>query len=82
MNNKPQLYIIYFVQTTILTFGEGWHNYHHTFPYDYRASEFHYLINPTTAFIDFFSVIGWAYDRKTVSKEIIEKQKLKHGEQH
>jgi stearoyl-CoA desaturase (Delta-9 desaturase) len=60
--------------------GEGWHNYHHVFPYDYRASENPYLINLTTIFIDFFGLIGWAYDRKTVSKESIERKKLRSGE--
>lgn len=23
--------------------GEGWHNYHHTFPFDYKTSEVPYL---------------------------------------
>ena len=26
--------------TTIVAVGEGWHNYHHVYPYDYKASEF------------------------------------------
>ena len=24
---------------SLITFGEGWHNFHHTYPKDYRASE-------------------------------------------
>jgi len=60
--------------------GEGWHNYHHVFPFDYRASEFPYTINFTTLFIDVFASIGWAYDRKSVSKEMVEKKKLRSGE--
>jgi len=66
--------------TSFGAFGEGWHNYHHSFPYDYRASEFPYTLNPTTLFIDFFSWIGWVYDRKIVPQEMIEKKKLKCGE--
>jgi len=64
----------------IVALGEGWHNYHHTFPYDYRTSEFPYTLNFTTVFIDFFGYIGWAYDRKAVSKEMIEKKKLRSGD--
>ncbi|GJQ73939.1 Desat1 [Trypoxylus dichotomus] len=46
--------------------GEGWHNYHHTFPWDYKTSELgKYSLNWSTAFIDFFAKIGWAYDLKT-----------------
>lgn len=33
-------------------------------------------MNMTTAFIDFFAKIGWAYDLKTVSQDII-KQRVK-----
>jgi len=64
----------------IVALGEGWHNYHHSFPYDYRTSEFPYTFNFTTVFIDFFGYIGWAYDRKAVSKETIEKKKLRSGD--
>ncbi|CAG2121971.1 unnamed protein product, partial [Medioppia subpectinata] len=41
--------------------GEGFHNYHHTFPNDYSASELGAIdsFNPQTAFIDMFAAIGW-----------------------
>jgi len=68
------------VACTIATVGEGWHNYHHTFPYDYRASEHGWLINISTVFIDFLAAIGWVYDRKSVSPEAILRQKTKNGE--
>ena len=56
----------------MMTVGEGWHNYHHIFPNDYKAGEFgSYGTNWTTAFIDFFAMIGWATDRKTISKDVI-----------
>jgi stearoyl-CoA desaturase (delta-9 desaturase) len=52
--------------------GEGWHNYHHVFPWDYKAAEFgDYNLNLTTAVIDFFAYIGWVYDRKQPSAELI-----------
>ncbi|CAG2168508.1 unnamed protein product [Oppiella nova] len=57
-----------------LSLGEGYHNYHHTFPWDYSASEYGWKdnFNPATAFIDFFAWIGWAYDRKVPPKTIID----------
>ncbi|RWS25460.1 stearoyl-CoA desaturase 5-like protein, partial [Leptotrombidium deliense] len=51
--------------------GEGYHNYHHTFPWDYSTSELGWKINLTTIFIDTFAKIGWAYDLKKVSPEMI-----------
>lgn len=51
--------------------GEGFHNYHHTFPFDYSTSEFGWRLNPTTAFIDLMCFLGLASDRKKVSKELI-----------
>lgn len=64
-----------------LCFGEGWHNYHHVFPWDYKTSELiHYHFNFTNAFIDFFALIGWAYDLKTVGKEMIKHRVLRTGD--
>lgn len=37
-------------------------------------------MNLTTAFIDFFAKIGWAYDLKTVSAEIIQKRVERTGD--
>lgn len=62
-------------------FGEGWHNYHHVFPWDYKTAEFgNYSLNLTTAFIDFCAKIGLAYDLKTVSSDIIEKRVKRTGD--
>lgn len=68
------------IWTTITAFGEGGHNYHHTFPQDYRTSEMPMLLNLTKAFIDFFAAIGWVYDRKSVAEEIIKRQKSRFGD--
>jgi len=65
---------------SMITLGEGWHNYHHVFPYDYKAAEFGWKWNISTQFIDFLAAIGWAYDRKTASPQAIAKQKRLHGE--
>ena len=58
--------------------GEGYHNYHHTFPYDYKTAEDGMKINPTKLFIDFMAYIGQAYDLKTVSHETIDRSKSKN----
>lgn len=60
--------------------GEGFHNYHHTFPWDYASSEYGIRYNITTAFIDLMAWLGLAYDLKTVSPEIIRDRKLRTGE--
>lgn len=60
--------------------GEGYHNYHHTFPWDYRASEFDdHMRNITSKFIEFFAAIGWAYDLKVVAPDLIIKRMLRTG---
>jgi len=64
--------------------GEGWHNYHHKYPYDYAASELgsdkHW--NPTKIFIDFCAMIGVVTDRKRALStwEILKKKRLDNGE--
>jgi stearoyl-CoA desaturase (delta-9 desaturase) len=64
-----------------LTYGEGWHNYHHVFPWDYKTSEFgYYHYNFTTAFIDFFAWLGWAYDLKTVSENVVAQRAERTGD--
>lgn len=64
-----------------IAFGEGWHNYHHVFPWDYKAGELgNYRTNMTTAVIDFFARIGWAYDLKTVALAMIKKRAARTGD--
>ena len=43
---------------SLVAMGEGFHNYHHTFPYDYSTSEWGLQFNITTAFIDLMAGIG------------------------
>lgn len=59
--------------------GEGFHNYHHTFPYDYAAGEFGKYLNITTAFIDFCSLFNLTYDLRKVNQSIIDKRRLRTG---
>ena len=52
--------------TSILACGEGWHNWHHTYPYDYAAAEdgIFFKWNHTKLLIDTLALIGQTYDRK------------------
>ncbi|KAK9874704.1 hypothetical protein WA026_005524 [Henosepilachna vigintioctopunctata] len=65
---------------SLLGFGEGWHNYHHTFPWDYKAAELSWWLNTTGIYLNFFRAVGWAYDLKTPSKELIERIVRKTGD--
>ncbi|XP_023224112.1 acyl-CoA desaturase-like [Centruroides sculpturatus] len=62
---------------SLLAIGEGFHNYHHTFPWDYSTSELGWFFNFSTFFIDMMAAIGLAFDLKTVSKDQIQKVKEK-----
>jgi stearoyl-CoA desaturase (delta-9 desaturase) len=66
--------------TILLAHGEGWHNYHHSFPFDYRTSEYPWRFNITTIFIDFFGAIGWAYDFRQASPTMIEQKRQRSGD--
>ncbi|XP_034246601.1 acyl-CoA Delta(11) desaturase-like [Thrips palmi] len=56
----------------LVSLGEGWHNYHHCFPWDYRAAELSLGgFNPTTNVIHFFAWLGWAYDLKQASDTVV-----------
>ncbi|KAL6737370.1 hypothetical protein Aduo_011019 [Ancylostoma duodenale] len=67
------------VWTTVSAIGEGGHNFHHTFPQDYRTSEYSLKLNWTRLFIDTCAALGLVYDRKSFSEEIIQRQCEKHG---
>ena len=60
--------------------GEGFHNFHHTFPHDYATSEFPSPLNVTKKIIDVWALLGLAYDLKTVSKETILKKRMRSGD--
>lgn len=50
----------------IASIGEGWHNWHHKYPFDYAASEYGALqqFNPTKLIIDFAAMCGSVTERK------------------
>src|SRR5439155_14850180 len=55
----------------LLTFGEGYHNYHHEFPYDYRNGVKRWQFDPTKWLIWILSKIGLTSDLRKVSTEKI-----------
>ncbi|XP_023228726.1 acyl-CoA desaturase-like [Centruroides sculpturatus] len=62
--------------------GEGFHNYHHTFPWDYSTSELGWRFNLSTMFIDTMAWLGLAYDLKTVPPEMIKQRVERTGEKY
>jgi len=65
----------------LLAFGEGWHNYHHTFPWDYKAAELgNYQLNISTAFIDVCAYLGLAYDLKTANASLVLNRSRRTGD--
>lgn len=69
------------VTVSIASLGEGYHNYHHVFPWDYKTSELgDYSMNLSTAFIDLFARIGWAYDLKYASSSMIRRRVHRCGD--
>ncbi|XP_023954053.1 acyl-CoA Delta-9 desaturase-like [Bicyclus anynana] len=53
------------------TFGEGCHNYHHVFPFDYKAAEHFDFFNFSTKTIRILNKIGWAYDLREPTPAVI-----------
>ncbi|KAJ2954855.1 hypothetical protein O0L34_g3172 [Tuta absoluta] len=62
--------------------GEGFHNYHHTFPWDYKAAELGgcYALNPTSLFIDVMAKLGLAYDLKTADPNVVKLRAKRTGD--
>jgi stearoyl-CoA desaturase (delta-9 desaturase) len=68
-HHTPRDHII----TAFVTMGEGYHNFHHEFPQDYRNAILFYQYDPTKWLIKFCSWFGLAYDLKTFPKNEIVK---------
>lgn len=61
---------------SLLTYGEGYHNYHHTFASDYRNGVRWYQFDPTKLIILGLSKIGLARGLKRIDQTIITKKLL------
>jgi stearoyl-CoA desaturase (delta-9 desaturase) len=67
--NSPRDHYI----TAFVTLGEGYHNFHHEFPSDYRNAIAWYQYDPTKWSIWIWKKLGLAYDLKTFPTNEIEK---------
>ena len=56
---------------SLFTFGEGYHNYHHKFQWDYRNGIKWFAFDPSKWIINFLSSIGFAYNLKTAKDYMI-----------
>lgn len=55
--------------------GEGYHNYHHTYPHDYATSESGSRINMSKLFIDCCSYLNLAHNlRRADQKSVLDKK--------
>jgi stearoyl-CoA desaturase (delta-9 desaturase) len=62
--------------TALITCGEGYHNFHHEFPQDYRNAIFWYQYDPTKWFIKTLSFFGFTYGLKMFPSNEIEKGRV------
>lgn len=70
--NSPRDHLI----TALVTLGEGYHNFHHEFPSDYRNALEWFQYDPTKWSIWAWKQIGLAYDLKQFRYNEIEKGRL------
>ncbi|KAI5308871.1 stearoyl-CoA 9-desaturase [Ascosphaera atra] len=70
--NSPRDHVI----TAFVTLGEGYHNFHHEFPSDYRNAIEWYQYDPTKWSIWAWKQLGLAYDLKQFRANEIEKGRL------
>ncbi|KXN69513.1 delta-9 desaturase [Conidiobolus coronatus NRRL 28638] len=59
--------------TALVTMGEGYHNFHHQFPQDYRNAIKFWQYDPTKWFITILSFFGLAYDLKVFPENEVRK---------
>jgi len=64
------------IVTAVLTLGEGYHNFHHEFPSDYRNAIRFYQYDPTKWLIWALSLMGQTYDLKIFPENIVRKGQI------
>src|SRR5207237_639872 len=64
----------------LVTYGEGYHNYHHRFPSDYRNGIKAYHWDPTKWLIRSLEKTGQTYNLRLIPNETILRAKLKMDE--
>ncbi|KAJ8654079.1 hypothetical protein O0I10_010290 [Lichtheimia ornata] len=66
--------------TALVTMGEGYHNFHHEFPQDYRNAIVYYQYDPTKWLIKLLSFAGLAYDLKQFPSNEVTKGQIQMQE--
>jgi len=64
------------VVTALLTLGEGYHNYHHEFPQDYRNGIRFFHFDPTKWVIRLMSLFKITWDLQAVNPDEIQKARI------
>lgn len=68
--------------TSLVAVGEGWHDWHHKYPYDYAAAEggVWAQYNPSKLFIDVAAWFGMAWDRRraTAAWQMLKAEREQH----
>jgi len=59
------------ILVAVLTLGEGYHNFHHCFPSDYRNGSRRFDLDATKWFIGALALVGLASDLKRASPEAV-----------
>ncbi|KAJ1507246.1 hypothetical protein HMI55_000844 [Coelomomyces lativittatus] len=62
--------------TAFITLGEGYHNFHHEFPNDYRNAIKFYQYDPTKWLIQLAFRLGLVWDLKRAPDDVIEKGQI------
>lgn len=62
--------------TALVTMGEGYHNFHHSFPWDYRNGVRRHQFDPTKWIISAFARVGLTWELRRVPAETILKARL------
>jgi len=70
--NSPRDHLV----TAVVTLGEGYHNFHHEFPSDYRNAIQWWQYDPTKWHIAMWKFFGLAYDLKQFRSNEIEKGRV------
>lgn len=63
-----------------ITLGEGFHNFHHTFPWDYGIAELGWeFYDPAKNFIELMAFLGLATNLKKASPELVRRTRERMG---
>nr|XP_036224138.1 acyl-CoA Delta(11) desaturase-like [Bactrocera oleae] len=68
------------IYVSIIAMGEGWHNFTMFFPGTTKQLNLYYFGNFTTMILDAFHRIGWAWDMKEPSKDLVRRVIDKYGD--